>query len=176
MNWKKEIGIAFLVRQKVAEVDAEHIFPPLVLPRLAAREDALRSVEGQIGNLPAEYRSFLLTVNGWEAFCSDRDLFGLGDLVAGPRMVRARELLATLSPLEDLCGLSEDEVLPIGLAQQDIDLFVIARAPGVEFGKVYWLAGQLVEQYPNFSEFFLAMVDYSRQHVDWLSKRSPLGV
>src|SRR3990172_5973990 len=168
MDWKKEIGIAFLVRQKVAEVDTEHILP-FALPQLAATEDAIRSVEAQIGNLPTDYRSFLLCANGWDAFCMDRDLFALSDLVAGPRMVRAGELLATLTPLEDLCGLSEDEVLPIGLAQQDIDLFVISRAPGATLGKVYWLAGQLVEQYQSFSEFFLAMVDYSRRDIDWLA-------
>ena len=172
MDWKKEIGIAFLVRQKVAEVDRQHVWP-FALPQVGATEDAMRSVEGQIGNLPVDYRAFLRCADGWDAFCKDRDLFGLGDLVGGPRMARARQLLATLSPLEDVCGLSEEDVLPIGASQHNIDLFVISRVAGVDHGKVYWLAGQLVEQYPRFSEFFLAMVDYSRMDVAHFTSNPP---
>jgi hypothetical protein len=162
MDWKKTIGIAYLVREQLAQADIEQIFP-FHMPEVRADESTIAQAERELGfDFDQSYRAFLACANGWQSFYQANDLFGTQDLTGGTRMERAVTLLDALFPLSDVCGVEEEELLPIAVSSTDIDLFLLSRSRGSSKGKVFWCAGQLVETFENFEEFFLAMVDYNR--------------
>jgi hypothetical protein len=162
MDWKKEVGIAFLVRQQLSEV-----FPvwPLRYPNLAATDRELAQTEQQLGPLDPEYAGFLRAANGWEAFLHRIGLFGTADLLGSPRMDRARELLSTLLPLEEHTDVTGDEVLPVAVSVDSIDVVLLGPSGRGARAKVYWWAGTLVDVFPSFSEYFLTMVDLTREEI-----------
>jgi hypothetical protein len=174
MDWKKELVIAALVKQKVAEVDTLGFWQH-TLPEVAASEQAVDAVEMCLGeSLDSGYRSFLLHANGWRAFHHQIDLFGIDDLLAGPRADRANELSDSLEPLPDLCGCDRSEVMAVAVSSDDIDIMLMTRPHAREPGKVFWLAGRLIDTFPTFEDFFLAMVDYSRlDYQELLQNRTP---
>lgn len=165
MDWKREIGIAFLVRQRVHEADREQLWP-FHLPATAATESQIEEASRALGEeLDASYAAFLTCANGWKAFFQTIDLFGTDQLLGGDEHDRGVALKASLSPLEPACGLSENELMVIGASAVDIDVFLIARTTSRSPGRVFWFAGSLIQEFPDFSEFFLAMVDYNREEV-----------
>lgn len=121
MNWKKEVGIAFLVRQRHSE-----LFPvwPLRYPSVAATADDIATAERIVGPLDSEYVGFLQAANGWEAFQLNIDLFGTGDLMGSSRMARARELLSEL-PLQEHSDVAGEDVLPVGSSADSIDVVLL---------------------------------------------------
>lgn len=50
-------------------------------------------------------------------------------------------LIESLEPLYPLCGLDKQDVLPIAVSSDDIDVMVMARPHTETPGKVLWLAG-----------------------------------
>ncbi|MBR8657004.1 SMI1/KNR4 family protein [Achromobacter sp. Marseille-Q0513] len=172
MDWKRELVIAHLVKQKVAEVDIYHLWDN-TLPELAASEDRLISLEKRLGYaLDSQHRAFLLHANGWRAFSQHIDVFGADDFEGGPLAARAIALIESLEPLYPLCGLDKQDVLPIAVSSDDIDVMVMARPHTETPGKVLWLAGGLIDVFPGFDEWFLAMVDYIREDYQRLLKRN----
>nr|WP_051126378.1 SMI1/KNR4 family protein [Pandoraea sp. SD6-2] len=164
--------IAHLVKQKIAEVDVAHLWEN-TLPELAASEDQLQSLEARMGYaLDLRHREFLLHANGWRAFMQHIDVFGADDLEGGPRATRAVALIESLEPLKPLCGFDRRDVLPIAVSSDDIDVMVMARPHTATPGKVLWLAGELIDVFSGFEEWFLAMVDYNRQEYQRLVKES----
>ena len=162
-DWKREIAIAHLVKQKVSEVDANRLWK-YYLPEVAASEPSIDAGEKRLGiRLDPEHRAFLKHADGWKAFFHAVDVFGVQDLVEGPRHERAIRLLESLEDLKPLCGFDREELLPIAVSATDIDLFVISKADSDRPGVVLWLAGQLIDRFPSFAEWFLAMVDYNRR-------------
>lgn len=169
-DWKKEIAVAHLVKQKLAEVDVEEIWP-FHLPEIAASEETLRHVEHRIGEpLDASYRAFLVHADGWDGFAIAVDLFGTRDLIGGPRKERAERLLDALDGLEEFSGVNRHALLPIGVSSQGIDVFAIARRTAPTPGEVFWLAGSHAERFANFKEFFLTMVDHNREEARELQR------
>src|SRR5262250_427620 len=104
MDWKREIAIAQLVKQKVAEADTRHFWSH-GSPAAPATEDAIVRVEKSLGIvLDREHRGFLKHADGWESFFQDVDIFGTADLVGGIRHSRAVDLLESLVDLKGMCG------------------------------------------------------------------------
>ncbi|PQO36130.1 SMI1/KNR4 family protein [Bremerella cremea] len=162
VDWRKEISIAFLVKQRVAELDTEGLWS-FHFPEVAATELEIKVAEESLGErIAAGYRAFLSFANGWQGILHATDIFGTIDLTCGEKLRKANELLESLEDLRPLCGLSLNEVMPIGVSQDDIDVIAIGRQNSSKPGEVFWLAGQLIDSYPDFDEFFLAMVDYNR--------------
>jgi hypothetical protein len=85
------------------------------------------------------------------------------DFLSEQRSQFAKELLETWEPLDKLCGLRPSDVLPIAVSQDSIDVFVISRQHTQKPGEVVWLAGEVIDRFPHFDEYFLAMVDYNRE-------------
>ncbi len=163
IDWKREIAIAYLVKQRVAEVDSNHLWE-FHLPELAATEEAIVAVEHSLGfKLDAEHRAFLRHADGWKGFMQNNDVFGVADLVSGTRYQKAIELLQSLEDLKPICGFEQNELLPFASSSTSIDLFVIAKPNAHSPGVVLWFAGQVIDRFPSFSEWFLAMVDYNRR-------------
>jgi hypothetical protein len=124
-------------------------------------------------NLDQQHAEFLRAADGWDAFYQEVDMFGTQDFCGSERMVRARELIATLEPLEPHCGVPSSELLPIATSSADVDIFLLhPAAAGSGGGKVFWWAGQLIEVFPSFSEFFLSMADLNRNEIKQLTEEA----
>lgn len=175
-DWKQEIATAVLVNQAVMEADKNNIWPHH-FPRVAATEAEIRKTEERLGHeLAPKYREFLKYANGWPSFYQAVDLFGTEELAGGPMMEYARELLdATEDDALEASGFSRDELLPIAATPTDRDLFLLVRPPHPAAGTVLWFAGEEVERFPGFDEFFLSMVDYNRLNVQTLNEQSATG-
>ena len=171
MDWKRELLIAHLVKQKVAEVDVDSLWEN-TLPGVAATFDHIRTLEAQLGySLDPQHQEFLLHANGWRAFQQDIDVFGLEDFLGGLRAERASVLVDTLDPLEPLCGFGKADVLPIAVSSTGIDVMLMTRPHTASPGTVLWLAGGLIDTFRGFEEWFLAMVDYNRLEFQRLVKK-----
>jgi SMI1 / KNR4 family (SUKH-1) len=117
MDWEKELPIAHLVKQKIAEVDFEHLWEN-TSPGFAASEDQLQALEARLGFVLApQYRAFLLHANGWRAFMQHVDLFGTEDLEGGRRLERAVALIDSLEPLAPSADLAKTTSYPLRFLQ-----------------------------------------------------------
>ena len=167
-DWKKHIGIAFLVKKEVASVDEQGLWP-FHLPEVAASIEDICEVESKTGQqLDSQYREFLTYANGWKAFFQSIDLFGTEDLNGTPLHRRACELIDSLEPLDALIGIDREHCFPIAVSSDSVDVVFIATAGSGDPGAVYWFAGQLIDRFVNFDEFFLAMVYYNRAEFEAL--------
>lgn len=171
VDWPTEIAVLGVIKSTMAEADPGRIFE-YRLPRVGATEAELASTEAALGiNLPAGYREFLAYANGWQAYWHGVDLYGTPEL-EGDEARSAREMMRLVEPGLSAIGLVSDQVLAIGVNRDGIDVFVIELETGKAPGRVHWIAGAEVQAFPDFSEFYLAMLDYSRLDIEWLRKRS----
>lgn len=162
LEWKRELVIAHLVKQKIAEVDVNELWES-TLPGVAASEEQIRTLEARMGGpLDPQHKEFLLHANGWRAFMQSIDVFSLDDFLDGARAQRAVDLVESLEPLDVVCGLGKHELLPIAVSSDDIDVMLMAKPETECAGKIFWFAGGLIETFVGFDEWFLAMVDYNR--------------
>lgn len=165
-DWKSRIVELVFVKQALREADREDLWPHH-LPGIAATEAQLLAVEARIGEpLDPAHRAFLATAGGWRGLFQTIDLLGPEDFLGGTRWARAAELLGYVS--DDVlvsAGLGREHVLPIAASTIEIDVFVIglrsSRSPGV----VVWFAGDEVERFASFDDFFAAMVDCNRREI-----------
>ena len=165
-GWTSRIAELVLVKQALAEVDERGLWPHH-LPGLAATEAELLAVETSIGEaLSSSHRAFLLAAGGWRGFFQSVDLFGPNDFLGSERWTRGASLLRNIDDavLEDV-GFPREHVLPLAASSGEIDLFVIARRASSSAGVVVWFAGDEVERFANFGDYFAAMVDYNRREV-----------
>ncbi|MBL2434413.1 SMI1/KNR4 family protein, partial [Klebsiella pneumoniae] len=47
----------------------------------------------------------------------------------------------------------------------DKDLFVLCLPNSSRSGEIIWFAGEEIDRFKNFDEYFLAMVDYNREEI-----------
>jgi hypothetical protein len=69
-------------------------------------------------------------------------------------------------------GVRREQLFPISATQSDRDLFVIVPSVSGSPGIVIWFAGEEVERFPTFDDYFLAMVEYGRQDLTWLKEQA----
>lgn len=175
MDWKREIAIAHLVKQKVAEADVEAIWLH-PFPEVAANESDVVNLESELGHsLDRNLREFLLHANGWKSFFHSIDVFGTYDFLSGERHQRAAALMSTLENLRELCGFEQSELIPFAVSRDDIDIFAISTPLSSDPGKVLWFAGGVVDQFSDFNEWFLSMIDYNRRQYEQLKKQNGLS-
>lgn len=168
-DWGTEIAIAWRVLECTRRLDTAGLWE-YHLPRVAATQKELGVVEAALGfPLDPMYRAFLAHADGWPDFYQSADLFGSRELLGDRLMGQAIELISVVDSAvwRELDATSSD-VLPIALAKYDKDVFLLVRPPHRSSGQVIWLAGTVVERFPNFDEFFLSMVDYNRVRYDRL--------
>jgi len=167
-NWKEQIAVAWFVKQSCMELDKKRIFT-YHLPNMAATEEEIATAEQALGcKLDEKYRAFLKFANGWPCFWHSTDLFGANDLFAGARRENGEFLLSMLDEsILVKSGVKRHELLPIAVTSVDKDLFVITRLASRRPGIVIWFAGEEVERFKDFDDFFLAMVEYSRSDIQW---------
>jgi hypothetical protein len=168
-DWKKEIAVGWLVKQAMMELDKHKVFP-YHLPEVAASESQILEAERQIGHtLDASYKAFLRHANGWQSFWQTSDLFGTDDLIRGKRKDNGEFSLSMLDEgVIAKCKFKRQDLLPISVTPFDRDVFVITRPNSPSPGIVIWFAGEEVERFLTFDDYFLAMVEYGRQNIQWL--------
>ena len=52
--------------------------------------------------------------------------------------------------------------MPISATEFDRDVFAITRPESPSPGIVVWFAGEEIERFATFDEYFLAMIEYNR--------------
>lgn len=170
MDWRLDIVTAVAVQQACMRVDVDELWE-YSLPELRASEQEIADAEKRLGfRLPEQYRSFLQYANGWQYFYQDVNIFGTGELLAGELHDEAEELLEVakevLPPLEyDL-----DCFFPIAASMTQIDLFVIGKVGSPWEGQVIWIAGDIIDEYESFLEYFRSMVAYNKLEAEELAK------
>lgn len=76
--------------------------------------------------------------------------------------------LAAVEPelfLSDV-GLAMSDVIPIAASDRQADMFLLGLPSSREPSVVVWYAGYTIERFPDFDEFYLAMLDYTRRQID----------
>ncbi len=165
MNWKEEISKLVSIKQMIASHDKQRIWPHH-LPELAVTDEAIDDLEKSIKHtLAHRHREFLQHADGWRCFYQSVDLFGTSMLLNPPEYILSR--LAAIDPLAiSSAGISSmNDMLIIAATESDLDYFAMAKLNGKIGDQVYWFAGQLIESFTNFEEFFLSMMDYSREEL-----------
>ncbi len=170
-EWKQRIVDMVRIKQAIADLDRQGIWE-YRLPAVAATEEELKAVEQNLGEeLDPEYREFLAYAGGWPAFLQTIDLFGPNDLLGSERFRHAQEMLGYVEPkIIEALDVKREHMLPIAASPVNLDLFVITRRAALKPGEVIWLAGYEIDRFPDFDEYFLAMMDYNRGEVDALQK------
>ncbi len=170
-TWSVLIGTLVQIKQTLAQVDGG--LWPYHYPEVKASEQLVDETERRLGvSLSPSYRGFLLHANGWKGFFQTVDLVGCEDLVAG----RYRDYFdATYGALREeewkALGLTRGSVLPFGVSLQNRDAFVfdLARQHEGEF-RIVWFAGEAVDEWTTFTEFFKSMIEYNRREVRQFSQ------
>ncbi|UTR14133.1 SMI1/KNR4 family protein [Salipaludibacillus sp. LMS25] len=165
-DWKENIATMVLVKQELMEIDKENLWPHH-FPEVAASDKDIESLELQLGyDLDPIYRGFLKYANGWKGFYQTIRLFGTKELNQSIIMKYAQTLLGVIE--DDVLNesqLSRYNSLPIAATSFDKDLFVLGMPNSEISGKVIWFAGEEIDRFENFNEFFLAMIDFNRNEI-----------
>jgi hypothetical protein len=166
MKWTEEIAKLVYIKQVLADLDLKKLWPHH-LPSVAATPAQIDAAEKALGYpLDSKYMQFLLHANGWRGFYQTVDLFGTDDLLGSARMGQAHELLHAIDDRAIAAsGHRRSELQPIAATSVDRDIFFMTSSQGNNPGEVLWFAGELIDRFPNFEEFFLAMMDYNRAEV-----------
>lgn len=171
-NWKETLAVAWRVVSETEKLDTEHLWE-YRLPRVAAAEKDVKEAEAALGHsLDVRYGNFLRAANGWPCFYQSVDLFGTQELLGSKAMQSATAMLEEIVPEAlEKSFLRHVDLLPIAVSRDDKDLFVMSRPDSNRPGVVIWFAGAEVERFPDFDEFFLAMIDYNRLRYQRLLKK-----
>jgi len=150
------------IKRAIADVDVGGLWE-FHLPRVAATQESLRSVEDALGfDLDPQHRQFLTYADGWPSFLQSVDLFGTDDLGGGPRMQIACELLAGLEPaVLQQSGVQDKALLPIAATTVDLDMFVMQVVGGKLAPPIIWFAGYEIDRFATFEEYVHAMIEYN---------------
>ncbi len=176
IDWKKEISVLVYVKQVLADLDKNHLWQ-YHLPEVAATDDEIRNVEEHLGfQLDSRYAEFLRHANGWRSFYQSVDLFCTSDLLGSGTMRHAKLMCDSIDENAiKASGLNKEDLLPIGATSLDLDIFFITKPSSEHSGEIIWFAGQEIDRFSNFDEFYLAMVDYNRVEVEDLKKEDDQG-
>ncbi|QWH38022.1 SMI1/KNR4 family protein [Bacillus mycoides] len=166
INWKDKIATLVLVKQELMKQDVEQIWPHH-FPEIGASEEYVYALEQELGyKLDLIYRDFLQHANGWKGFYQTVDLFSIEQLKKSAIMDHAQMLLTVID--DDVLkenGVLRQELLPIAVSELDKDLFVLCLPNSRRPGEIIWFAGEKIDRFENFEEYFLAIVDYNREEI-----------
>jgi hypothetical protein len=170
-NWTDAIGEMISVRRRMKDVDRRGLwgYSP---PEPPATEDRIERAESAIGErLPDEYRGFLQHAAGWMGIYQRVDLFGPEDLYRGERFDSGKNAVLRLEDsVLAVNGYRRNQLVPIALSRDDLDLFVLIAGHHKDSGKIAWFAGAQVDLFGGFVDMFSSLLGYNRVEVDELAK------
>ena len=159
------------VKEELHQVDKMNLWD-WHLPEIAAAETQIKDLESYLGfSLDPQYKSFLTCANGWKSLYHDVDLFGTECLMNGDKFAKANDLMRIVIESCDDENFAIQEILPIAVSNQDIDVFIINNANSSSPGIVTWFAGYKIDTFLNFEEFFMSMIEYNKRGIIKLKKR-----
>ncbi len=167
-NWPALIGEHIQVHQQIRALDREGLWEH-ALPSLGASEADVARLEEKLGQLPPQFRSFLLAADGWRAFYQWVDLFSVRELLGQEREEATRLVPAALGPYRAPSFLA---VAATRAEERDLgaDVFFLALS-GPTVGRVDWIGGaEVVDTFSDFAEFFVSMTAYERREEKRLVK------
>jgi hypothetical protein len=172
VDWEVEIVKGVLIHQRIEELDRGRLWRRH-LPSVGANEAEISAAETQLGvRFDPKYRAFLHYADGWKSFYQAVDLFGTRNLLGAAPMDSAQRQLAAIDPTKfQLATASATTAfVPIAASPVQEDIFLLGQPWSSNPGMVLWFATREVERFPNFEEFFLAMLDYNRLEIAELER------
>jgi hypothetical protein len=172
MNWKDQIVKMVYLKQTLFEVDVDKVWV-FNLPKVAASELDIINLQKNIPLLAdSDLVDFLRVANGWDAFYQNVNLFGTADYLKSEQFFLAQKMFDVIdNKVVEKTGFVKADFLPIAASTSDIDLFLITNT-----GEVFWFAGDLIERFDTFLDFYLAMLDYHRSEIQfWKSQKKSMG-
>lgn len=165
-DWKEYISTMVLVKQELMRRDMDQVWPHH-FPEIAASEEEISETEKELKvTLNPNYREFLQFANGWKGFYQTVDLFGTKELNHSAKMSYAfSQLHAIEKDVLKKSGNDVNQLLPIAVTESDLDLFALCLSNSPTPGKVIWFAGEVIDSFESFNEFFIAMIDYNREEI-----------
>ena len=158
LNWIQKM---VTVRDEMRSLDSEKLYRYYPPNKGCSAEDIFQ-VENRLKiTMDSQYAKFLKCADGWREFFASISLMGTRELISGPDMEMAKELLKIVHPLNPQLGFAEDELLPIAVDEVGACFFVITPPINGENGEVIWFAGQEVERYDSFDRFLSAILQYN---------------
>ncbi len=156
-----------IVKHALSEADHQNLWP-YYLPEVASTKENIVNAEVALGcKIDELFANFLLFANGWKGFYQYVDLFGTQDLMGGPLMEYALSLLNTIEDSYFVQkGIVRQDLMPIAATLIDKDLFLLGKINSPLSGQIIWHAGEEIEIFENFNEFFMAMVDYNIEELN----------
>lgn len=146
------------LKQRMAEVDTDKLWE-YYLPNSPANQDILKDFISELCvEIPKELMELYQIANGWNCFYQMVDLFCLDDYHSD-KMDYAKTLLVTELEYQDEFKINE--LLPIAVSRDDMDLFVIVVG-GSSLGQVIWFAGGIIERFDSIKSFLSGMMGYSK--------------
>ena len=165
INWKKEILTMAKVKEELYQVDKKKLWS-WHLPEVAATESQINEIESHLCcPLDSQHKAFLKHSNGWESFYHDVDLFGIEELASGDKHNKAIELIEIVLESCPDEKFMLDEVFPIAVSKDDIDIFTINNSNSISPGIVSWFAGYRIDTFTNFEEYFMSMIEYNQLEI-----------
>jgi len=162
-DWPTKIVELVRVKERIAQLDADGIFP-LTLPAVAAPAGRLDAYEERSGlALDPGHRSFLEAADGWRSFFETQDLLSVEQLASGEHRDVFTQWIDSAPPQALAAGYSSATLLPVAV---DLDMPLFAAMPVVD-GRV---AGQVVtldpsgilDEFDSFEEYVDSTIAYTR--------------
>ena len=164
MDWKLLVTQMVMVKSQIFEADKEKLWP-YNFPNVAASERQIQRMKKKIGkDLPVDYVDFLKTANGWKGFFQNNDLIGTEDFDESKYVMLANEEFFSLDEAV-VEGIKKEELFLVGINLTDRDLFFLVLSDNEKKGEVVWFAGEEVERFKNFSDFFASMIAYNKREL-----------
>lgn len=168
LDFKDAIGYLYLIREKTREKDTAGLFE-YYCPKIKATENEIASWEDKFQlKLPEQYCRFLLSANGWNCVSQDINLLGIEDLTVlkTNKYVEARDFC-----VDNLKNTGNtDLLLPIAVSNYTSDLFLMILDEKCDFyGQVIWVAGEEIERYNNFEDYFLSLIEYNKYNYELIT-------
>ncbi len=172
LGWVERMVVLGELKGELASADTAHLWQHR-LPSSAATQADINQIEAIVGQpLAADHRAFLLLANGWRGFWQTSDLFGSDDF-SGLRYEEAQDLLSVASTANPSSVPSADSLFPIAASAVDPDVFACVRQGRPNEGSVVWIAGDVVDRFRTFTEYFDSMIQYNRLELRALREQGP---
>jgi hypothetical protein len=173
-DWKLMISQLVLIKEEIYKADKEGLWP-YTLPKVAATEEQLTEFQKKLGRkLPGEYLEFLRHANGWYWFHQSTDLLSVDDFF-NDKYEESISLFFDSDEYYVEAGIEKNDLLPVGVNVYDSDIFFLALSNDGYFGNVIWYTAEGdVEQYSNFDEFFMGMIELDKSRLNRLLKDGKL--
>ena len=111
--------------------------------------------------------TFLENANGWKGILHRIDLLSCDEVIAGRYREHFEYSYSGLTERDwKAIGVEPDSLIPIGVTLTDRDVFALdpRRLSGGE-ARVVWLAGELIDEWPNFFECFASLIEYNKREM-----------